>query len=262
MSSAQHGYVDPPSADKGAADETDNIDLQMLCLSGEGVTLSVPRSMLGNDLRRLMSQKFPCKPGANLAVHHVNGKLVMDQTLEKQGIVGSTMLSCTYIPTNVYAAWRYIRGLPTCQREFALEGVTQLEGVMPGEHLHHLPCSLANLSFGHDFNQSLERVTLPLSLQSLSFGHKFNQSLERVTLPSSLQSLSLGHEFNQSLELVTLPSSLQSLSLGHEFNQSLERVTLPSSLQNLSFGSQFNQSLPKPGASDLAIESSKLESWL
>jgi hypothetical protein len=43
------------------------------------------------------------------------------------------------------------------------------------------------LSFGQEFNQSLERVTFPLRLQSLSFGRKFNQSLERVTLPSGLQ---------------------------------------------------------------------------
>ena len=46
MSGAHHGYEDP-SADKGAADETDEVDLQVLCLTGEGVTLSVPRCMLG-----------------------------------------------------------------------------------------------------------------------------------------------------------------------------------------------------------------------
>jgi len=130
MSSVQHGYVDPSSADKDASDETDEVVLQMLCLTGEGVALSVPRSMLGHDLRRLMSQEFPCKPGATLAVHHVNEKLVLDQTLEQQGIGKSTMLSCTYIPTNLYAAWCYVRGFPTCEREFALEGVTQLEKVM------------------------------------------------------------------------------------------------------------------------------------
>ena len=55
MSSAQHGYVDPSSTDKSAADETDEVDFRMLCLTGEGVTLSVPRSMLGYDLRRLLS---------------------------------------------------------------------------------------------------------------------------------------------------------------------------------------------------------------
>ena len=245
MSGAQHGYVDP-STDKGPADETDEVDLQVLCLTGEGVTLSVPCSMLGYELRRLVSEKLPCKPGAKLAVHHVNTKLTLNQTLAEQGVVGkSAMLSCTYIPTNVYTAWRYVCGLPTSVGEVALEGVTQLEAATDGEYLHYLPRSLAKMTFGEQFNRSLERVTLPSSLQSLTFGNDFNQSLERVTLPSSLQSLSFGHYFNQSLERVTLPSSLQSLSFGWTFNQSLERVTLPSSLQSLSFGWNFNQSLER-----------------
>ena len=242
MSGAQHGYEDP-SSDKDA-DETDQVDLQVLCLTGEGVTLSVSRSMIGYDLRRLVAKKLPCKPGAQLAVHHVNRKLTLDETLGEQEIVGkSAMLSCTYVPTNLCTAWNYVCGLPTSDREFAMEGVTQLEGATTGEYLHNLPCSLASLTFDHDFNQSLEQVTLPSSLQSLSFGRGFNQCLEQVTLPSSLQSLSFGRGFNQSMERVTLPSSLQSLSFGHDFNQSLERVTLPSSLQSLSFGENFNQSL-------------------
>ena len=167
MSGAQHGYVDPSSTDRGTADETDEVDLEVLCLTGEGVRLSIPRSMLGYDLRRLVSEKLPCKPGAKLAVHHVNAKLTLNQTLEEQGIVGkSAMLSCTYIPTSVYTAWRYVCGLPTSERELALEGVTQLEGATGGEYLHYLPRSLRSLSFGRYFNQSLERVTLPTSLQS------------------------------------------------------------------------------------------------
>ena len=171
MSGAQHGYVDPSSTDKGPADETDEVDLQVLCLTGEGVTLSVPCSMLGCELRRLVSEKLPCKPGAKLAMHHVNTKLTLNQTLAEQGIVGkSAMLSCTYIPTNVHTAWCFVCGLPISEREVALEGVTQLEAATGGEYLHYLPRSLQSLSFGETFNQSLERVTLPSSLQSLSFG--------------------------------------------------------------------------------------------
>ena len=116
---------------KGTADETDEVDLQVLCLTGEGVTLSVPCSMLGYELHRLVSEKLPCKPGAKLAVHHVNTKLALNQTLAEQGIVRkSAMLSCTYIPTNVYTAWCFVCGRPTSEREVALEGVTQLEKVM------------------------------------------------------------------------------------------------------------------------------------
>ena len=246
MSRAQHGYVDPSPTGKGPADETDEVDLQVLCLTGEGVTLSVPCSMLGYELHRLVSEKLPRKPGPKLAMHHVNAKLTLNQTLAGQRIVGtSAMLSCTYTPTNVYTAWRYVCGLPTSEGEFALEGVTQLEATTGGEYLHYLPRSLAKLTFGENFNQSLERVTLPSSLQSLSFCHDFNQSLERVILPSSLRSLSFGNVFNQSLEQVTLPSSLQSLTFGYRFNQSLERVTLPSSLQSLSLGNDFKQSLER-----------------
>ena len=160
-----------------------------------------------------------------------------EQKLGRPRIVGkNAMLSCTYIPIDVYTAWRHACELPNCEGEFALEGVTHLEGTTHGEYLHYLPCSLASMTFGHGFNQSLERVTLPSSLQSLSFGNGFDQKLQRVTLPSSLQSLSFGSCFKQSLEGVTLPSSLQSLSFGNGFDQSLERVTLPSSLQSLSFG--------------------------
>ena len=238
MSVSQHGNMDPSSTDKGAADEIDKVDLEVLCLTGEGVTLSVPRSMLGYDLRRLVSEKLPCKPGAKLAVHHVNRKLTLDQTLGEQEIAGKSALSCTYIPTNVYSGC-YAHGLPACERNFVLEGVTQLEEAMPGEYLHHLPRSLARLTSGTNFNQSLEQVILPSSLQSLSFGSDLNQSLESVALPFSLRSLSFGEKFNKSLERVTLPSSLQSLSLGNDSNQSLERVTLPSSLQSLRLGSWF-----------------------
>ena len=78
MSAAQHGYVHPSSTDQGATDETDEVNLQVLCLTGEGVTLrslSLPRSMFGYDLRRLVSEKLPCKPGAKPAMHHVNANL-------------------------------------------------------------------------------------------------------------------------------------------------------------------------------------------
>jgi len=172
MSGLHHGYVDLSCTDEGAADETDEVNLQVLCLTGEAVTLSVPRSMLGYDLQRLVSEKLPCKPGAKFAVHHMNAKLRLDQSLGEQGIVEkSAMLSCTYVPTNLFTAWCYTAELPTFQREFALEGVTQIENATNGEYIRHLPRSLAKLSFDHSFNQSLERVTLPSSLQSFRACH-------------------------------------------------------------------------------------------
>jgi len=100
--------------------------------------------MLGYDLWRLVSEKLPCRPGAKLAVHHVNAKLRLNQTLGEQGMVGtSATLSCTYIQTNVYSTWCYICGLRTCEEDFVLAGITQLEGAVPGEYLHHLqPCKI------------------------------------------------------------------------------------------------------------------------
>ena len=105
------------------------------------------------------------------------------------------------------------------------------------------PSGLQTLTFGHDFNQNLAGVTLPSGLQTLAFGHNFNQSLTDVPWPSGLQTLTFGHDFNQNLAGVTLPSGLQTLAFGHNFNQSLTDVPWPSGLQTLTFGHDFNQSL-------------------
>ena len=42
-----------------------------------------------------------------------------------------------------------------------------------------LACKLESLTFGDDFDQSLEAVTFPESLQNQKFGRDFNQGLER-----------------------------------------------------------------------------------
>jgi len=75
MACAQHGYEDPSSTDKGAAEGTDEVDLQVLRLTRQGVRLNVHRSMFGYDLCKLVSEKLPRKPGAKLTVHHKNRKL-------------------------------------------------------------------------------------------------------------------------------------------------------------------------------------------
>ena len=61
---------------------------------------------------------------------------------------------------------------------------------------------------------SLESHLVWHTLQSLTFGRNFNQSMENVTLSSGLQSLTFCGIFNQSMENVTLPSGLQSLTFG------------------------------------------------
>ena len=96
MSGATYGYVDASSTDKGAADEPDEVELQMLRLTGEGVKLSISHSMLGFGLRRLVSEKLPRKPGAKLVVHHVNRRLKLDQNLLEQVSLPSSLRSLSF----------------------------------------------------------------------------------------------------------------------------------------------------------------------
>ena len=103
---ARDGYLDPSSTDTNAADETDEVEVEVRCLTGEGVTLSVSRSMLGSHLRRLVSEKLPRKQGAKIVVHDMNAKLTLNKNLRARDCwkIRSAVLPCTYIPTSVYAA--------------------------------------------------------------------------------------------------------------------------------------------------------------
>ena len=197
------------------------IELDVICLNGEGCTLRLSGSILG----------ITANPSPNI---------------KKKGIAGkAATVSCTYVPADLFAAWSYVQGFPVSEEEFALEGVTRIEGLILAEYVPFLPKSVELLTFGGEVNQSLKGVALPNNLQSLTFGLEFNQRLERVALPSTLQSLTFGRDFNQSLEGVALPNNLQSLTFGFAFNQSLERVALPNNLQSLTFGSGFNRSLDR-----------------
>mgnify|MGYP000099676844 CR=1 FL=1 len=111
-------------------------------------------------------------------LHLLDAPLVLHKTLWEQGIMGrAATLSCTYVPTDLHAAWCSIRkqgsALPA---EFDLEGVTQLAGITTTTYLHHLLHSLESLTFHHDFNESVEGVSLPSNLQSLTLG-SFNWSM-------------------------------------------------------------------------------------
>eukprot|EP00434_Breviolum_minutum_P004217 symbB.v1.2.003716.t1/scaffold209.1/size267950/14 len=272
-----------------------NLDVQTLTGEVEELTLRVERSTLGSEVRKMVLEKLPVKLGAKLVLDHtrkqtseqgveeaVTVRLKLHQTLQEQGLAEAeeAILSLTYVPTQLHAAWCFLKGLQTCETELSLEGITQMTTRSPlclfrpprslisltftGESFPlgvnfqqrlarlnlHLPKSLQSLTFGREFNQSLDGVNLPDRLQNLVFGYFFNQSLESVNLPSSLQNLSFGSHFDQSLEGVNLPDSLQSLSFGNRFNQSLEGVNLPDNLQSLSFGDSFNQSLDRVNLPD------------
>ena len=84
--------------------------------------------MLGREVRQMASKKFASKRGAKLILHHGTAALGLNQTLQEQGIVSdATILSCTYMPANLYDdAWCFIQELASPEEEFALEGLTHL----------------------------------------------------------------------------------------------------------------------------------------
>ena len=105
----------------------------------------------------MISEQLPSKAGAKLVLNHGTSALVLNQTLQEQGIVSETAtLSCTYMPNNLYLAWCYVQGLATSEDEYELEGVTCLKVTAPGQYLHYLPESLQNLTLDFKLPKSGE----------------------------------------------------------------------------------------------------------
>ena len=176
------GYVEPSGG-------SDLIDLSVQFLNGEGCSLKLSGSCTGLEMYWMVSYQLPVRKGGKLRLHHLNSPLILHKALQEQGIVGkAATLSCTYVPKDLYVAWRAVQGqrLPVSEAELALEGVTQIVGAN-----HPQKDLLEGLGLANDViqNLGLERVPLPSSLHILTFGHSFNQSLQGVTLPSRLQSL-------------------------------------------------------------------------
>ena len=122
--SSVDGYVGPSAG----SELVDLIDLHVLCVNGEGCSLSLSPSTLGLEVRTIVSEQLPKKKGAKLVLYHLASPLMLQQTLQEQGIVSdATILSCTYMPANLYDdAWCFIQELATPEEEFALEGLTHL----------------------------------------------------------------------------------------------------------------------------------------
>ena len=211
MSSGAGGYVAA-----GANGCEAMIEIQVQCLNGEGCKFCLSGSALGHELRHMVLQRLASKKGRRFTLHHQDAPLLLTQTLQEQGIVGKmATVSCTFVPTDLHAAWCYAQGFPVSLGECALDGVTNIEGTNSCISLQYLPGSLETLALGDELNQTLERVRLPSGLQTLTFGYSFNQTLEGVSLPSGLQTLTLGYCFNQPLERVSFPSCLQTLTFGY-----------------------------------------------
>ena len=64
MSSSADGDVNTSSVDN-------LIDLNVLCLNGEGCTLSISPSTLGLQVGEMVAQQLPTKKGAKLALYHL-----------------------------------------------------------------------------------------------------------------------------------------------------------------------------------------------
>ena len=110
--------------------------------------------------------------------------------------------------------------------------------------LSQLPdCGLQSLTFSSFFNQSIE-FQLPSSLLDLTFGEDFNMSLDNVALPRNLQHLTFGFYFNKCIQNVAFPSGLKSLSFGDKFNMPVLRLTKQCPcLTDVIFGKEFTQLL-------------------
>ena len=195
----------------------DLIDVHVFCLTGERLSFRVSPVTSGKEVCKLVLKQLkqlPSKKGRTFALYHDSSPLLFRQTLQEQGIGQAAELSCTFVPTKLCAAWCFIKGLPMPEEEFALEGLTRIEGAKEGDYLQNLPQTLKMLTFAAFFNQSMQGVVLPERLQSLTFGYAFNQPMQGVRLPNSLRSLTFGECFNQSMEGVMFPESLQSLTFG------------------------------------------------
>ena len=231
--------------------------LEVLNLCGECMlTLDVAGSMLGRDMWKMILDKVPSKPGRQLVLSLNTARLVLNESLQQQGLEGERpTVSATYVPINLHAAWLFAHGQTVADEEFSLIGITEATEVsdqMPAL-LQNLPKSLRTLSFDIYFNQSLDNVTWPAGLQSLTFGYHFNKSLDNVRLLASLQSLTFGYQFNQSLDNVIWPAGLQSLTFEGGFNHSLDNVTWPAgSKSKCRAGFQS-----EPGQCDMACRPSK-----
>ena len=139
-------------------------ELEVLSISGECmVTLNVAGSMLGGELWKMILDKVPSKRGLQLVVTHTS-RLALNKSLQQQGLgVQRAQVSATYIPVNLFAAWRFALGDSVEDEEFSLNGIVEVTGVsheMPAL-LHNLPESIHTLEFAPGFKQGLRHVRLP-----------------------------------------------------------------------------------------------------
>jgi len=146
------------------------IHFDVRTLTGEEFRLRVDISTLGSEVRKMVLDNLPVRSGAKLVLDHMRHRtseqveetvrLKLHQTLQEQGFAEAetAILCCTYVPTQLQAAWCVLMGFETFEAELALEGVTHLT-TESRVGLVHLPGSLISLTFGDKFNKSLKSMT-------------------------------------------------------------------------------------------------------
>ena len=116
------------------------INLDVRTLTGEEFRLRVERSTLGSEVRKMVSDNLPVRSGAKLVLHHTRHqtseqgveeavRLKLQQTLQEQGLAEAetAILCCTYVPTQLQAAWCFLMGRETSEAEVSLEGGDTLD---------------------------------------------------------------------------------------------------------------------------------------
>lgn len=218
-------------------------------LSGEAFTLSMKDRAFGMEAALLLLQQRPPAKAALVKLMFEGACLDLKKTLVAQGLVDGSEITCLLNPASENELKKLrekvIKETEFTNEELLLWSTMQNLTLEAMPKILELPSRLQVLTFGRNFNGSMEGRTLPKDLQSITFGYWFNQSLTNVALPEGLQSLTFGERFDQSLDNVALPNSLQNLTFGRDFNQSMANVKLPDSLRNWTFGINFDKSVEK-----------------
>ena len=182
------------NVESGTASEL--LDVQVFSLEGARCHLQLTFNALGADLQRQVSEKMHAKKGARLVLCHNASPLILGKTLREQGVAaGLSTLSCTYVATDLYSAWKCLRASPVSGEHAPLDGLSQIAGCMSVLNITQFPKTLLILTFDDAFNQSLNDVTLPSSLQSLTFGAAFDQNIQSIVWPTHLQNLNFWRNF-------------------------------------------------------------------
>eukprot|EP00930_Biecheleria_cincta_P064568 TRINITY_DN50169_c0_g1_i1.p1 TRINITY_DN50169_c0_g1~~TRINITY_DN50169_c0_g1_i1.p1 ORF type:complete len:362 (-),score=84.22 TRINITY_DN50169_c0_g1_i1:94-1179(-) len=225
------------------------LNISVCDVSGEASTLSMKKCSFGMEAALLLlHQRPPAKP-AVVKLMFEGACLDLKSTLADQGLVDGSEITCVlhHASENELRKLRekVVKETEFTHEELMLWSTMQNLTLEAMPKILELPSRLRVLTFGRNFNGSMEGRTLPKHLQSITFGYWFNQSMAKVALPEGLQSLTFGERFDHSLDNVALPSTLESLTFGRDFNQSMENAKLPDSLRHLTFGINFDQSLEK-----------------